>query len=142
MPHFTEPEITRLYLPSTEDAEENDKIWVDVRSKLRLGDVIDAVTKENPSLALATLAGIIVDWNLYEVDENKTETEKMVINSDNIRRLNMKDYYFLVNWLDEQTQAQQQGASNAENLVSTGSSKEPETSIPPATFQKISVTTD
>jgi tetrahydromethanopterin S-methyltransferase subunit A len=137
MPHFTEPDVVRLYLPSTEGNEEKDRIWVDVRNKVRLGDMINGAGLGTLPVAVGAIAAIIVDWNLYLDD---ADTIKMPITAEYVNKIELKDYYFLTNWLDEQTEKQKDGASKEENLVSTASSPEAETSTE-KTSPPISTTT-
>jgi len=103
MPQLQSTEkITRFALPSTAHLEDNneDKAWVD----LDVGPLTaNDVTYVDPSgtdveATFAMLAIRVKDWNYVDSQGNK-----LVINVDNIRRLDMSDYAFLAEKIPKPT---------------------------------------
>lgn len=123
MPHFTKPTTTRLELPST---PADDKGWVDIRTKLLVGDLVklaEADSETNSGLLLLTL--VIVDWNYTDPETN----EKMPITVENINHLEQEDFEYLTNWFKDNTASQQEGLASDEKKTSS------DTLTPPSTAE-------
>lgn len=119
MPTLGKVETTTLQLPSTKDApNEADKAWVSVKTTLLLGDIADVSNLESKTdQAIGSLAKLIVDWNF--TDE---AGEKLPVNEENVRKLEMVDFNFLGEWMAGKLTTAQEGLEDEEKKDSSASS--------------------
>lgn len=125
MPQLSQATTTRLYLPSTENDE--DKAYVDVKSKLVLGDIAEINDAESDiDKAIALLTTLVKDWNF--TDEAGAV---LPITRDNINKLDVADFTFLSTWANEHLDMGNKGVSNEEKkTLSSPSIAAPETPPP------------
>lgn len=86
--------IERLYLPSTKDAPEEDKAWIDIDvGPFVTGDILALQDMNNPVIKVQAeiLSRRIKDWNFTDADGSKTP-----IDYDSIARLEIPDFQFIV----------------------------------------------
>lgn len=120
MPQFKKPQTTRLYLPSTDGDTDEDKAWVEVRTKVLLGDIVAAREETDGTLfktGLAMLSRLIVNWN-YTDEDNKP----IPITVEALNHLEKVDYDFLDKWLSEHLPSQEEGLATEEKKGSTPTS--------------------
>lgn len=88
----TETKIERVYLPSTKDAAEADKAFVDIETgPLTAGDIVGVDPKASDTeSAIRMLSTRIKGWNFTDADGQDVE-----VNFDNISKLKMEDFAFL-----------------------------------------------
>jgi hypothetical protein len=114
---------TKLSLPSTKDEpNEGDRAWVEIRSRLSLGDIADiAELSTGPtSQNLLGLSKLITNWNYTE--DGTPNTPKMEITLDNVRKMDPVDFDFLTDWLDQQVGKALEGLGVEEKKASTATS--------------------
>jgi len=91
MPKLITSTIKRLELPSTKDAPEEEKAWVEVKDRLTGGDWNAARSgKTDGERTDAGIAMFIVNWNFTDA-EGKVDP----ITAETVHRLELEDYNFL-----------------------------------------------
>lgn len=93
MPKLVSNATRKMFLPSTEGLAEEDKAWVEVKTRLDGGDMLRASTNgvDNIERTIAALATYIVSWN-YTDDNDEIEP----ITFESVRRLEIEDFQALV----------------------------------------------
>lgn len=110
MPKLPSSIVKRLYLPSTTGAAEQDRIWVDVKTTLNVGDFLDLQdAKSDAERGLAGVAKAIVDWNI--TDDND---QKVPVTPDAIAQLTLSDFQFLAETINEDVLTQTKDAVSDE----------------------------
>ena len=139
MPKLGQFTTSQIELPSTSDSE--DKAFVEVKTKLNLGDSADLYKVENEmDRTILGLTLIIVNWNYTE--DGTPDTPKLPINESTVRQLDPSDFVFLANKLTEMREEQEAGLSKSEQKVLPSGSGQAETPTPLPTSLPISVTTE
>jgi hypothetical protein len=97
-------EVARFFLPSTKDAAEADKAWVDLEvGAVVAGDLVDIddkTTKVGATIKL--LVSRLRDWNFTDTVEG-VET-KIPINEESMRRMDMNDFGYLATKVNSDVQ--------------------------------------
>lgn len=101
MPIIPQPEITKVYLPSTDkpDIFEDNRLFIVYKKSLSINDLLnyDASASEMQN-AMQLLSSIIVDWNV-----TNEAGEALPINPTNIGQLPSEDLKVLVSIVEEVT---------------------------------------
>lgn len=88
-------EVARFFLPTTKDAAEADKAWVDLEiGAVVAGDLIEIdETSTKVGATIKLLSSRIKDWNFTDTVDG-VET-KVPINESSVRKLDMTDFGYL-----------------------------------------------
>ena len=95
-------DILRVYLPSTDGLPHEERAWVDVRSRLLVGDV-ERITQGKTDEANAItgsirlLSGMVRDWNYTDA-----EGQKLPVTEENLRLLETQDLQAIGEHLEKQ----------------------------------------
>ena len=93
MPAFSKSNVQRVYLPSTLDAPEDEKLWVDIDQGITAARVVD-VDQNLPDgqKGFELLSRFIVAWN----NTDETTGEAVPINAETVGQMGSSDFVFLV----------------------------------------------
>jgi len=93
MPKLVSTATRKIFLPSTEGASEEEKAWVEVKTRLTGGDMLVASSNgtDNIERTEAALAAYIVNWN-FTNEAGETEP----ITRESVHRLEIDDFSLLV----------------------------------------------
>lgn len=121
-------ETTRLYLPSTKDEPEESRLWVDVRTRLKLSDKANVALEDNMGRKfVAVVVAIINDWNLTDKDGSHVPPSFDWVDNE----MEEEDFIFLSDWAKENLAKEPETLSDQENLTSSATSPAAETTISP-----------
>lgn len=92
MPKLISSATRKIFLPSTEGLPEEEKAWVEVKTRLTGGDMLAAATGGNDDIERteAAIAAFIVDWN-FTNEEGETEP----ITRQSVHQLEIDDFSLL-----------------------------------------------
>lgn len=108
----------RLDLPSSTTA---DPVWVEIHKTLLLGDMVSLASDMGAGeKSIVLLERLLTDWNFTE--DGTPATPKVPINVETISKLNIADFTFLSNWINDNLTAASAGLSTTEKKTSTSTS--------------------
>ena len=93
-----ESKVERFYLPSTENAPEADKAFVDMEvGKLTTGDIVNVDPKSaEVEIGVNMLASRIKGWNFTDVEGNP-----LPVTTEAVKLLDVEDFGFLAGKLSQ-----------------------------------------
>lgn len=123
----------KVYLPSTQDKPEDERLWVVVKDRLYFGDMLPAFeVAGEQAKKVAGVAQMIVDWN-FEVMSEDNKRVTLPVTLDNIKdHLKWGDFQFLVT-IHEALFDKATETLGTEEKKDSGSTLTPPTTVEPTT---------